>query len=473
MHTHASRLLPAIALLAAFLGCSPRDHTDPSAPAERLDILVEGGRVLVGRELRAQNVGVRGDRIVYVGKERPLAARTIHAQGRVVAPGFIDVNTVGSPNLSAELLKLRDGTTSYLSAHGNPRDAIEGEGCLNRAFTLGLNFAGEPELEERYLEVTREALERGFYGVSISPEYHPAAFTPERIEALCRDVGAVGALLSFHTRFSSAPRELEGIAEALACAEHGGQVHILHLNSTGGAFDPRAALAQIEAARAAGARVEFDFYPFTYWKSKISWKRFEGDWKNRYQVAWRQVQLADDPSLPLDESAFHTAARSAPDRYVFVESIPRATIDLLALESEAPIGTDTNPVSFSSHPRGAASFATFFRDYVQTEKISLEAALYRFSTGTAERFSDVVPGLRDRGRIEVGKVADLIVLDPEGFRPRASRGEPLRASEGVHSALVRGKALLLEGRLRLVDCPEAGRILPGRVRPATPRPVAP
>lgn len=60
-----------------------------------LDVLIANGVVVDGSGFapRQANVGIQGDRIVYIGDEHPPAAETIDASGRYVTPGFVDVHT--------------------------------------------------------------------------------------------------------------------------------------------------------------------------------------------------------------------------------------------------------------------------------------------------------------------------------------------------------------------------------------------
>src|SRR5215472_9979682 len=102
----------------------------PSTPGDQanadvLDILIKDGRVVdgSGSSETLADVGIRGDRIVFVGKAGGRsAARTINASGLVVAPGFIDPHTHTAEDLSdparrSNLAYLMQGVTTV--ATGN------------------------------------------------------------------------------------------------------------------------------------------------------------------------------------------------------------------------------------------------------------------------------------------------------------------------------------------------------------------
>src|SRR6185295_101204 len=64
------------------------------AGVQKLDLVIRNGTVVDGTGAApvVADVGVRGDRIVGVGRLAVDAASTIDAAGRIVAPGFIDVH---------------------------------------------------------------------------------------------------------------------------------------------------------------------------------------------------------------------------------------------------------------------------------------------------------------------------------------------------------------------------------------------
>ena len=439
----------AAAAMAALAVCCSRTP----APAPH-DLAITGVRYLRGAEITPDlyTVAVRGTRISYIGTEVPPAKSKIDGHGMVLAPGFLDTNIPGFvvPGDPSHL-KLADGVTSYLSAHGGlPGDNLARSGrqtILNYATTVGL-IGFRDRLADPKFDVPRAleaAIRAGAYGVSLSPEYSPDDATPERVQAICARMGALGTPVSFHARFSSREQELEGIEEAFACAQHHAPVHVLHVSSTGGTWHPREAAAIAARARDLGLTLFFDFYPYTDWSSSIQRTRFGGDWLARYEVGWDRVHIAGHDG-PVDLELLEQVRRSGSDARVFVDSIPQATVDFFAVETDASLGSDTAPMSSASHPRGSGSFARFIHMYVATGKVPLAAALHRFSTAACARFAPYIPSLARRGRIEVGYYADLVLWNPDEIRDNATNDHPVAASSGVVAALVNGTPLILDGR---------------------------
>ena len=60
-----------------------------------LDVVIKGGRVVdgTGAPARTADVAIEAGRIAAIGRVDDAAARTIDADGLIVAPGFVDVHT--------------------------------------------------------------------------------------------------------------------------------------------------------------------------------------------------------------------------------------------------------------------------------------------------------------------------------------------------------------------------------------------
>jgi N-acyl-D-amino-acid deacylase len=394
------------------------------------------------------HVGIKGDQISYVGRQRVRARTIIPGAGLILTPGLIDVNSCGWLSEEAAMLKLRDGVTTFLNAHGDSFKAaakkVGASERLNYATSVGLIPAHArgltgPEL----IAALEDSLRYGAYTVSLSPEYN-AATTPEIIAELSRHFANRNVLFTFHLRYSSEAEELAGVREAIDCAAQGNPVHILHITSTGATFHPEEAREMIDAAVGRGLRITYDFYPYTAWSSSIHRARFAGDWLRRYQTDFSRVHIAGEAGLTKER--FEELIDDPADRNVLVDSIPQATVDYYALGTSCPIGTDSEAGPDTIHPRGVGSFARFINDYVDTGKVPFGKAMHRFSTATAELYAPHIPGLAKRGAIRVGYEADLVLWDRAKIKSRADYTHPLEPSTGVVAAFVNGVPQILDGQ---------------------------
>jgi len=86
------------------------------------------------------------------------------------------------------------------------------------------------------------------------------------------------------------------------------------------------------------------------------------------------------------------------------------------------------------HPRNYGSFARVLAYYVRdTGVLSTGEAIYKMSKMPAERI-----GLDDRGRIEVGAIADIAVIDLATVQDHASFDDPHQFATGVEHVVVNG-----------------------------------
>lgn len=91
------------------------------------------------------------------------------------------------------------------------------------------------------------------------------------------------------------------------------------------------------------------------------------------------------------------------------------------------------------HPRNYGTFARLLGYYVREQDVlPFHTAIYKVTRLPADRL-----GLTDRGRIEVGAIADIAVLDPATVIDKATFDNPHQYAEGAHHVLVSGQAVLL------------------------------
>jgi dihydroorotase/N-acyl-D-amino-acid deacylase len=95
------------------------------------------------------------------------------------------------------------------------------------------------------------------------------------------------------------------------------------------------------------------------------------------------------------------------------------------------------------HPRNYGTFARILAHYVRdTQTISTGEAIYKMSKMPAQRI-----GLEDRGRIQVGAMADIAVINLDTVQDHASFANPHQYATGVQHVLVNGQLVLEDGQM--------------------------
>ncbi|MBK5239007.1 MAG: amidohydrolase family protein [Actinomycetales bacterium] len=111
------------------------------------------------------------------------------------------------------------------------------------------------------------------------------------------------------------------------------------------------------------------------------------------------------------------------------------------------VGSDAIYIGKHPHPRGRGTYAKFLRLFTRERgDYSWADAARHLSGQAAEQF-----GLVDRGRLEVGCAADVVLVDPERVSDEASYESPLAEAVGIDDVFVGGRQVLAAGRLTGVN----------------------
>ena len=110
---------------------------------------------------------------------------------------------------------------------------------------------------------------------------------------------------------------------------------------------------------------------------------------------------------------------------VAVRTIARHRLQLVG--SDGIFAARPHPRLYGTAPRFLGRFA------IREGLLSVEEAVARLTARAADRL-----GLGDRGRIEPGKRADLVLLDPASYVDTATYADPLRTPDGVAGVWVDG-----------------------------------
>ena len=273
--------LPGL-LLCAALPAHAAAAAQAGAPS--YDVLISGGTIYDGSGGAAftGDVGIKGDRVAYVGPHAPGSARErLDAHGKAVAPGFVNMlahpevsllhdgralsdlrqgvtlEVLGEDSmgpLSAEMKRLavkRQGDIHYdvdWTTLGEYLSKLEKRGIApNVASFVGAGTVRTYVLGERDVQPTeaqlgqmrqlvRQAMEEGAVGVTTALIYAPNTYakTPELI-ALATESARCGGIYSAHMR-SEGDRLIEAVQETIEIARaSGAPAEIYHLKAAGSA----------------------------------------------------------------------------------------------------------------------------------------------------------------------------------------------------------------------------------------------
>jgi len=97
----------------------------------------------------------------------------------------------------------------------------------------------------------------------------------------------------------------------------------------------------------------------------------------------------------------------------------------------------------TGHPRKYASYPKKYRDYVVAKNLMpVETFFYRSSGLVADSLN-----ICARGYLKLGYKADIAIIDPGKFRPKADFQNPEELTEGVVHLFVNGQAAISDGKL--------------------------
>ena len=124
---------------------------------------------------------------------------------------------------------------------------------------------------------------------------------------------------------------------------------------------------------------------------------------------------------------------------IIATSMKDADIDALMSWPETNICTDGGLQDL--HPRGAGSFPRVLGHFARDRQLmSVEAAVHKMSNLAAMHM-----GFTDRGLIQQGMIADLVLFNRETVIDRATPEHPDRLSQGIESVWVAGELVYQNG----------------------------
>jgi N-acyl-D-amino-acid deacylase len=363
--------------------------------------------------------------------------------------------------------------------------------------------------------LVRQAMEDGAWGMSTGRSYKPGGFAPtEEVIELAKVVAEYGGIYATHVK-SEGDELFDSVDEVISIAEKAGvRAEISHHKAVGKKNFGKVhrSLEMIEKARRSGLRITVDTYPYEFAQAsslagilpREAWQKVRGDAKGQRGEfpSLEEIQAAvKDPAVVEKVKGLPevTAAAERLGNYLIVkcpssrgaegrviEEIAagsgRSVVDVIAdlvvkdgldVWAAWPIslddvhtvisadfamgGTDgfnvDRPISPTPiHPRHYGTFPRIVGRFVREDHLfSLEEAVRKCTHMPA-----TVMGIPDRGLVESGYWADLVIFDPTRLTDTATGIDPYRRAVGIEYVLVNGKVALEKGEVKPLY---AGKVL--------------
>ncbi len=351
----------------------------------------------------------------------------------------------------------------------------------------------DQEMKEM-ISLLKENLEQGAWGFSTGLAYAPGSFAEfEEILELAKEVKRQDSFYTSHIR-NEGDDVLQAIDEIIEIGRLSHcRINISHLKAMGvkNWYQADKLLNKIKDAKAEGIEVSADQYPYP--ASSTILGILVPKWANDGGAAkmCQRLQSEELRCSILAEIEANMEARGGADRIIIancakkypipiegrtireianqfglspVETIAKLIIDntnavmaiYLSIADEdvekilkdetIMVGSDgminiVNPQY--SHPRAFGTFPRILGHYVREKKtLSLERAIKKMTSLPAEKI-----GLKNRGLIKEGFIADLVIFDSETIIDKSTYINASQYPVGIESVMMSGKWIIKNGKL--------------------------
>ena len=447
------------------------------AAAQQYDLVLEGGRVIdPGTGLDGvRNVGIREGKIIRITSEALSGRRVVNVAGLIVAPGFIDLHQhaqdlasqrvkaldgvttaleleIGAPDV-AEFLKAKEGhslihygtSASHVAARSRVFGAPLPAGTILPKSGAATDQPATPAQIEAIRERLRAELDAGALAIGMGIQYTPGA---TRLEVIDMFRLAAERRVPVYTHMRSVGRiepgsAIEAVSEVIgAAAITGASLHIVHINSTC-LRDSLECLSMVEGARGRGLDVTTEAYPYIAGMTAVNSALFNPGWREKLGIDYGDLALPGTGER-LNKQRFDELHNSSTTQWVLIYANTQEIVDEVIPHPLVMIASD----GAEGHPRNAGTYSRVLAQYVREKRtITLMDAIRKMSFMPAEMLERSTPAARQKGRLEEGADADIVVFDAKTITDRATFEKPMEPSVGVRYVVVGGTVLVDGGQL--------------------------
>lgn len=422
------------------------------------------------------NVGIADGRIVAISKETLTGAEEIDATGLVVAPGFIDTH-YHATDVFATKMALRDGVTTGMDLEVGSfnvklwyDDKAESGWQVNYGTVASLLYARmavhDPEaglsapvdfsnvgpyvakaasdgvvgwsvskssLDEmnQVLSIIDEDLRQGAIGLGVPAAYMARGLLSYELFSAQRAAANYGRLTSVHTRYhlihdtpTEAPIAFDEIFTNAMLLD--APLLMAHNNDYGWWEIEE----KLQLARAKGLNMWSEYYPYAAGSTPVSADFLRpAEWVEKYGYRYEDTLYDPVDDAYLNNETYQALIEKEPGRSVVVFmpyrqkwmpywlTVPHMTLASDAMAGVGPNGKllpwDADWSEYRGHPRTSGTRGAAFR-MAREQGVPLMFTIAQASYWVAKHLGDTgLKAMQERGRVQIGKAADLTIFDPE------------------------------------------------------------
>ncbi|MBM23380.1 MAG: aminoacylase [Gammaproteobacteria bacterium] len=440
-----------------------------------------------GGPSRFESVRVNGNEIQALGQLKPQSGETIiDGTGLILSPGFIDTHShhdghifdmpdalsAVSQGITTIVVGMDGGSEVPLSNFFNKLEndpvainiaSYSGHNSL-RSIAMGKDYKRpSTQIELRSMaDLLKQDMEDGALGLSTGLEYDPGLYSEtDEVVDLLKIVSDYKGRYTSHMRSEDIYLEaaLDEFIEISRRTKLPSQISHIKLARRGLWGQSPWMIDKLNRARLEGLDITADVYPYTFYESTMRILFAKRDFDNRESAEYALTELVHpegltlshygpDPSL-IGKTIADIATQRGKDPATVLMDLIREDEE----ETDSAIGVamsqpdvnrlmqweHTNICSdgdlIDGHPRGRGAFARILAYYVRSQGIlELETAIHKMT-----QLSALHMGFKNRGIIETGAIADLVLFNPKTIQDNATMENINKLSSGIAKVWIGGE----------------------------------
>lgn len=281
-----------------------------------------------------------------------------------------------------------------------------------------------------------EALDRGCLGISYGIRYVPGIDMDE-LAITGKACVKSKKLIAAHMRSDAAEvfdaaRELMDTGKKLDIP-----VQISHIGSMAGFGQMEEFLNLVDEYKMNGLDVMCDCYPYYAFSTHLGSTTYDEGWRERYGCGYDVVELCEGKykGRRCTKDIFDEVRREFPECITVCHVMKPEDVDMAFRHPAVMVASDGLFDNGQGHPRASGTFPRLIKEFVKTGKLSLYDAVNMMTAMPAERL-----GLENKGRINAGADADVVIFDLDKISDRATFAKPDAAPVGIDCVFIGGEA---------------------------------